>query len=164
MAEKLGFWNQWLFGDLAERGAINRNAEDLSVVEADVSKLRTVVQRQAQEILQLRAMMLGLIETLQEKVALDEKDLERAVNRAWESLQPAPPQPKPAQTDPYRGTPGEPTEVDVAAAKALLSSAQNHHFSKRFDDARAIYQQVVDKYGDTKQAVIARQQLENLKR
>lgn len=163
MAEKLGLFNQWLFGDWAERAAINRNAEDLSVVEADLTKLRAVVQRQAQEILQLRAMMMGLSEVLHEKAALDPKELERAVNAAWSTLTAPPPEP-PKMTDPYRGTPAEPTAADVDAAKALLVSAQEHHFNKRFDDARTVYQQIIERYGDTKQASTARQQLQNLRK
>lgn len=36
-------------------------------------------------------------------------------------------------------------------------------FSERFQEARVIYQQIVDEHGGTKQAAIARQQLENLR-
>jgi hypothetical protein len=68
-------------------------------------------------------------------------------------------------TDPYRGIPTtDPRDEDVAAAKALLAVAQDHHFSRRFQEARAVYQQIVDSHGDTKQAATARQQLENLRR
>ena len=44
----------------------------------------------------------------------------------------------------------------------LLADAQKHHFGKRFDEARAIYQQIIERYADTKQAATAQQQLENL--
>jgi len=162
MAEKLGILDQMLFGKWAERGAINRNAENLSLVEADLGELRKVVQRQAQEIVQLRAMFIGLVEVLHEKALFDDADLERAVQAAHAKLTAPPPQPQ-APTDPYRGAPGEPSVADVEAAKALLAAAQKHHFSKRFQDARAAYQQVIDQYANTKQAITARQQLDNLR-
>jgi hypothetical protein len=163
MAQKLGFLNQWLWGDWAERAAINRNAEDLSAVEADVGELRKLVQRQAEEILRLRAMFMGLAELLEEKGQVDDADLGRAVESAWNRLNPRPAEPVPS-TDPYRGMPTEPSDEDIAAAKGLLAVAQDHHFSRRFQEARAIYQQIVDSHGDTKQAATARQQLENLRR
>lgn len=163
MAEKLGLLNQWLFGDWAERATINRNAEALSSVEANLGDLRKVVERQAKEILQLRAMFMGVVEVLHEKAVVDDVELERAVQAAWAKLSPPPPEPKPASTDPYRGTPGEPSASDIEAAKALLATAQKHHFSRQFQEARAIYQQIVERYSDTKQATVARQQLENLR-
>jgi hypothetical protein len=52
--------------------------------------------------------------------------------------------------------------VDSPTAQALLTTAHDHHFSKRFQDARVIYQQIVEQHGATKQATVARQQLENL--
>lgn len=57
----------------------------------------------------------------------------------------------------------EPTPETVTAAKALICIAEQHHFSKRFADARATYAQIVEKYGNTKQAIVAKQQLENLR-
>ena len=164
MPQKLGFMNQWLFGEWADRAAINRNAEDLSAVEADVTELRATVQRQSQEILRLRAMFMGVVEVLHAKTPFDDAELERAVQEAWTSLT-APPSPPPKMATLYRdGAPSEPSPADVDAAKALLAAAQDHHFSRRFGEARAIYQQIIDQYGTTKQAAIARQQLENLRR
>jgi hypothetical protein len=164
MAEKLGLFNQLLFGDWAQRGAINKNADDLSIVEADLGELRKVVQRQAAEILQLRAMFMGVVEVLNEKTPFDSKELERAVQEAYAKLT-APPEKPQQATDPYRGLPSEPpSEADVEAAKALLASAQNHHFSRRFNEAREIYQQICDRYSNTKQAGVARQQLDNLRK
>jgi hypothetical protein len=121
------------------------------------------VLRQAEEILRLRAMFMGLAELLEEKGQVDDAELGRAVESAWNTLNPRPPESMPS-TDPYRGMPREPTDEDVAAAKALLAVAQDHHFSRRFQEAKAIYQQIVDSHGDTKQAATARQQLENLRR
>ena len=62
MAHKLGFFTQWMFGDWAERDAINKNADTLETIEAKVSDLRSTVARQAQEITRLRAMVMGLVE------------------------------------------------------------------------------------------------------
>jgi hypothetical protein len=56
-----------------------------------------------------------------------------------------------------------PSPEDVAAARALLRKAEDLHFNKRFQEAREIYQQIVDKHADTKPAAVARQQLENLR-
>lgn len=53
--------------------------------------------------------------------------------------------------------------VDDAEAKALLAAAQQHHFAKRFADARRDYAQLVVSFPASKQAEVARQQLDNLK-
>jgi TolA-binding protein len=167
MAQKLGILNQWFWGEWADRAAINRNAEDLSTVEAEVGALRTLVQRQAQDILRLRAMLDGVVDLLHDKLQLDEAELRRSVEAAWEKLNPPPPEKpvSPVGTDPYRGgTAGEPTVPETDAAKALLATAQSHHFSRRFAEARDAYQQIVDGYPATKQAATARQQLDNLKK
>jgi hypothetical protein len=162
MAQKLGILDALLRSSWAERGAINRNAEELQAVGSDVEALRTAMQRQAQDILHLRAMVTGLAEILQAKVAFDAAELEHAVRAAYSNLVP-PPKPQPS-TDPYRSAPGnEPSPEDIAAARALLKKAEDLHFQKRFQEARELYQQIVDKHGDTKQAAVARQQLENLR-
>lgn len=44
-----------------------------------------------------------------------------------------------------------------------MKQAQDHQFNRQFEEARAIYQQVFERYGNTKQAVVARQQLDNLR-
>jgi hypothetical protein len=163
MAEKLGILNQMLFGQWAERSTINRNAEHLSSVDANVAELRKLVGVQAEEIARLRAMMMGLVEVLQTKATINGAELEDAVDAAWTKIS-APPTTSPTATDPYRNLPGDPSPEDVAAAKALLASAQDHHFSRRFADAKTVYQRVIDQYGDTKQAATARQQLENLRK
>ena len=59
--------------------------------------------------------------------------------------------------------PAEP-RLDDADAKAVLQDAQDHHFSQRFPEARVLYADLVARYPDTKQAVVAQQQLENLRR
>jgi len=157
-----------MFGNWAERDTINRNAETLSTVEANVDDLRTLVERQAKEIMQLRAMFMGLIDVLHEKAAVDDALLESAIKAAWVKLSPPPAEAK-ASGGPYRDTPSgdatdAPTAAEVAEAKALLKQAQDHHFSRQFQEARAIYQQVIERYGNTKQAATARQQLDNLKK
>jgi hypothetical protein len=162
MVEKLGRFDQWLFGGWADRAAINRNADELSTVEADLTALQALVKRQAQEILQLRATVMGIVEVLHDKTPFDDKELERAVQAAWAKLTAPPPKPL-STTDPYRGIPSEqPTVDDIAAATALLADAQKHHSTKQFRRACEIYQQVIDRYPETKEAGIARQQLENL--
>lgn len=159
---KLGFFD----GDSAQTEVINQNASRLDYAMADLGKLRELVDRQASEIVQLHAMLAGVVSLLQDNGAFTEADLERSVRQALAELSPPPPASGHAG-DPYRGTPGgadAPSAADVEAAKALLARAQDHHFSKQFDEARAVYQQIVDGYGTTKQAATARQQLENLKR
>lgn len=163
MAEKLGLLNHFVFGEWGQRDAINRNAETLETVEARLDDLRKLVARQASEIMQLRAMFTGLVHVLRDKPGLDESELARAVEAAWLELCPPPPEPKPAPTDPYRGLPGEPSAASIEAAKALLAKAQDHHFSFRFAEAKAIYQQIVEQHADTKQAAVARQQIANLR-
>lgn len=61
-------------------------------------------------------------------------------------------------------------EVDLSAptadseeAKAALRAAQDLHFEKRFGEAKAAYRHLVERFPDTKQAVVARQQLDNLR-
>ena len=53
--------------------------------------------------------------------------------------------------------------VDDIEAKALLRIAQEHHFSKRFPEARRCYSDLVERFPDTKPAVVAWQQLDNLR-
>ncbi|MDB4955601.1 MAG: hypothetical protein JWO36_3170 [Myxococcales bacterium] len=164
MAEKLGFFSQWLGGNWAERNTINANADALESVEGKVRDLQSTADRQAKEIVQLRATIMGLAEVLQAKVQFDDSELEREVNAALEKLTPQPKAPIQGATDPYRGLPGgDPTPEDIDAAKKLMRVAEDHHFSKRFADARSVYKEVVEHYGGTKQAVAARQQLQNLR-
>lgn len=168
MAEKLGLFSQLLFGDWSERATINRNADELSAVGAGVDELRRVARRQSDEIMKLRAMFMGIVDVLEQKAGVQHAELEEAVERAWAKLNPpAAPAAQPRQPeitgDPYRGTPGEPSAAEVDAAKALLATAQDHHFSRRFLEARAVYQQIVEQYAGTKQAATARDQLKNLR-
>jgi hypothetical protein len=164
MATKLGFFSQWLGGSWVERNTINANADALESVEAEVKSLQATTERQAKEIVQLRATLIGLAEVLQAKVQFDDADLQRAVNAALEELSPQPEPPMRSATDPYRGLPADdPTPEEIDAAKKLMRVAEEHHFSKRFHEARTAYEEVVAKYGQTKQALAARQQLQNLR-
>lgn len=117
MAEKLGIVNQMLFGKWADRAAINRNADSLSAVEGNLDELRKLIQRQSEEILRLRAMFMGVVEVLHSKAPFDDVELEHAIDSAWQSLTAPPPSASPTATDPYRGTPGEPSASDVEAAR-----------------------------------------------
>jgi len=163
MVRKLGFFDAWLGGDTAQHNAINENAEALESIDSRVSELQAIVERQANEIVQLRATIMGLAEVVQRKTSYDDGELDQEIKIAYEQLVPKP-KPTPVATDPYRGVPaGDPTPSDIEAAKKLMKTAENHHFSKQFAEARAIYEEVVTKYGNTKQANQARQQLANLK-
>lgn len=171
MAERLGLFSQWLLGAHAERSTINANADALESVEKRVEGLRGLVERQASEITELRATIMGLAEVLQARVPFESRELERAVRDALDRLEPPPPPPDPARdlappvpyaSDPYRGLPTS-EHLDIEAAKKLMRAAEEHHYSKRFAEARAVYQQVVDNFGATKQAAAARLQLENLR-
>lgn len=163
MARKLGFFEEWLGSDWAQHRAINANAETLESVESRLLDLQSTVERQAKEIVQLRATVMGLAELLQRKVSFEDAELDQEVKVAYQQLVP-PPKPAPAATDPYRQMPaGDATPEDSAAAKRLLKQAEDHHFAKQFAEARAIYQEIIAKYGATKQANQARQQLSNLK-
>ena len=95
MAQKLGFFSQWLGGSWVERNTINANADALESVEAEVWRLQAVVDRQANEIVQLRATLIGLAEVLQARVGFDDSDLRRAVNEALDELMPQPEMPMP---------------------------------------------------------------------
>ena len=163
MVRKLGIFGQLLGGDYAQRNAINTNAEALETIEAKVKDLQDTVGRQAKEILQLRATIMGLAELMQAKVPFDDAELELEIRAAWTELVPEP-APKQKPTDPYRGmSADEPTPADIDEAKRLLRVAEGHHFSKQFGEARAAYQQVINQYDGTKQAALARQQLQNLR-
>jgi hypothetical protein len=48
-------------------------------------------------------------------------------------------------------------------AKGLLKQAQDRHFDKQFAEATELYERVIKRFPDTKQAEAARQQIENLK-
>jgi len=165
MAKKIGLFDQWFWGPWADRKAINRNADDLESVDAKVTGLMDTVARQGREIVQLQAVVMSLVEVLQSTKTLDDAELEREVKRSLEKLSPPPPEPARAG-DPYRDglAPAvePPTPEEVQAASALMASAQRHHFAKDFAQARAVYQDVVTRYGNTKHAAIARRQLDNL--
>lgn len=149
MAEKLGFFTQWLGGTWAERNTINANADALTTVEARVKNLQATAARQAREIIQLRATLMGLADVLQSKVQFDDAELEHRVKAALDRLMPT----SKAQT--------KPGEID--AAQKLLKMAEDHHYAKRFAEARSLYNEIVEKYANTEQAATARQQLDNLR-
>lgn len=118
-------------------------------------------------------MILGLADVLGQHHGFDRFRFERAVKAAQLELAPPSPEPPPrfkkkpeqaAPTDPYRNAPvRDPDAEDTEAATALLRTAEQHHFHKRFGEARAVYHDIVDRFGNTKPAAIARQQLENLR-
>ncbi len=109
MAQKLGFFSQWMFGEWADRAAINNNADDLMNVEISVGSLQSTVARQGAEILRLRAMIMGVVEVLHQTAPFDDSELEKAVQQAWAQLTMPPPTPQAQATDPFRGIPAVPT-------------------------------------------------------
>jgi hypothetical protein len=113
MAQKVRLLDYWLLGAWADRTVINQNADELAYVEVGVTSLQATVQRQGQEILWLRAVLSGLVEVLHARSSIDDAELEHAVQAAWNQLTAPPPAPSPApaMTDPYRGTPAEPTAL-----------------------------------------------------
>jgi len=159
MAEKVGLFGQMLWGQWAERSAINRNAASLETVEGRVADLRDTIEKQNDEIVRLRAMIVGLAEVVKGVAPFDSADLERAVKDAY--LQLVPP-PAVTSTDPYRGTPASLPE-DSPVAQELLAQAQKLHYSKQFKEAKAVYEQIVAQHGATKQAATAKTQLANLR-
>ncbi len=165
MAQKLDWFSQWLGGEWADRRVINANAQALENVEQRLVNMEATVARQDKEIVRLRATIVGLVEILHTTTAFDDRELERAVNTAWERMTAPPePPPTPTATDPYRGTAGAAARAeDDAEAKVLLHAAEDHQFNKRFAQARAIYQDIVARYPDSKQAVVAHRQIENLR-
>jgi len=50
-----------------------------------------------------------------------------------------------------------------AEAKLLVKRAQDHHFAKDFPQAIAIYEEVITRFPDSKQASAARTQIKNLR-
>jgi hypothetical protein len=86
MAQKLGIFDQWFRGEWADRDAINWNAQELSAVSDDIGRLNAVIQRQAGELLRLRALIMGVVEVLHDKAPFDNAELERAIQVAWAQL------------------------------------------------------------------------------
>lgn len=94
MAKKLGWLSQSLWGEWADRDAINRNADDLENVESNVDVLRAQVQRQGAEIVKLRAMIMGVVEILHAKAPFDDAELQSAIQAAHAELTTPPPAPR----------------------------------------------------------------------
>jgi hypothetical protein len=110
MAQRLGPWDGNRFGTV-----INHNADELEDVEGSIETLRLAVVGQRQEILQLRAMVIGLVDVLRSKLALADEELDRAVGAALTALQPPRSAPRSAGAaaagHPYRDPPVEAAPV-----------------------------------------------------
>lgn len=109
----------------------------------------------------LLAILLGAVMLLAAMIAGEVKRLGERV-RQLEQREP------PRHTEPafpfVAARPAIPeAQRDSEAAKALLRTAQDHHFAKQFAEARQRYTDLVTQFPDTKQATVARQQLENLR-
>jgi hypothetical protein len=91
MAQRLGRFDQWVSGEWADRRAINRNADELDAVAIDVSQLQTTIRRQGEELLALRAYVIGLIEVMRVKAPFDDAELDAAVSEAYAEITAPPP-------------------------------------------------------------------------
>ncbi|MFT3699140.1 MAG: hypothetical protein QM831_38695 [Kofleriaceae bacterium] len=151
--------------------------DPVATLQASVDDLRNTVTEHSREILHLRAAVDGLTNILCARVShVTREDIDRAIRDALDALSPAIPGATLAAArrardekaigagmpvDPYRGLPTD--AHDDPAAQELLVRAQHLHYAKQFGEARTLYQQIVDHYGPTKQAITARAQLDNLK-
>lgn len=118
MAQKI--LNKWFGGEWQDRAAINANAIELEAVGTDVEILRRLIKQQSQQLLQLRAMFMGVVDVLHAKMPFDDAELERAVTSAWTQLTAPPPPPAQPGGEPYRGhsAPQAPPRM-VTCAKCL---------------------------------------------
>lgn len=162
--ESIEFLNElWLSN---ERGAIQVNARVLDDVRKRVIELESLTRKQDDELVHLRATVIGLTALIQRKLDLQRGEIDQEVKIAYDELVP-PPVVKPS-SDPYRGLPEEARKLSMAQrddnpeAKQLMKQAQDLHFSKQFADARVIYQEIVERFPSSKQALVAAQQIENL--
>lgn len=131
---QVGFFDQWFFGAWADRRAINETSNELYAVEGNVQQLNQIVAQQRKELLQLRALVLGLVEVMHRKAPFDEAELQKEVEVAYDRLlRPPPPPPMPpanpyaAGGDPYRGTPAQerPPEPMVTCSVCQQAVAQS---------------------------------------
>lgn len=160
MSDDIDFLEAW--GDTDRSNAIRTNARALARTQERVAALEKQVADYKEDILHLRAQLNGLGALLQRKLDYQRGELDQEVKLAFDEL--APPVVVAAATDPYRGIPGEPgAAASSDDAKELIRMAGDHHFEKRFAEARVIYQRIVDEFPGSKQAIVARQQLANLK-
>jgi hypothetical protein len=102
MTQRLGFWN-WN-PQRADRLAINENADELDLVSSQVDMLKAQLRMQAEEMLWLRATLMGVVEVLHAKAPFDDAELKLAVEEAHRILT-APPAPPPSATGPNAGNP-----------------------------------------------------------
>lgn len=74
--------------------------------------------------------------------------------------------PSPETAGAVASLPLEKPRIDVdpdADAKALVKRAQDYQYSKEFSEAIALYEEVVTRFPESKQATFARMQLKNLR-
>jgi hypothetical protein len=95
-------WND----DFHARRAINDHADEIDAVETEVETLQRLVKQQADELLMLRALLVGLVEVMRSKGSIDEAELDAQVSKVWEQLTAPPPpvdpnanMPKPVKRD-----------------------------------------------------------------
>jgi hypothetical protein len=94
MVRRFTYVSRW-FGDYYDRTAINEHADELDAMEDNVGKLQLVVKRQAEELLMLRAYVIGLVQVMRSKVPFDDAEVDAAVSDVWAELTAPPPPPDP---------------------------------------------------------------------
>ncbi len=82
--------------DFIARRAINEHADEIDAVEVNVGSLQRLVKQQAEELLMLRAYVMGLVEVMRVKAPFDEAELDAAVSDGWAQLTAPPPPPDPS--------------------------------------------------------------------
>ncbi|HEY1546737.1 MAG TPA: hypothetical protein VGG28_02900 [Kofleriaceae bacterium] len=100
MAEKVGSFSWFRDLEYRERDAIDQNANELDQMEGDVAALGKLVRKQADDLVVLRAFVIGLVEVLHTKTSLDQAELDAAVSDAYARLTAPPPPPDPNVSKP----------------------------------------------------------------
>jgi hypothetical protein len=79
-----------MMGDWADRDAINRNADELADVEQQQWTLQQTIDKQRGEIIQLRAMVMAVMEILVAANIADNETIQATAQRAYDALVPRP--------------------------------------------------------------------------
>ncbi|HEX4451264.1 MAG TPA: hypothetical protein VH143_10365 [Kofleriaceae bacterium] len=93
MTQRVSRWDAFFDNQYADQRAINQNAEELDAVQTDVEKLSKLVRRQADDLLLMRAFVIGIVEVLHVKAPFDQAELDAAVSAAYARLTAPPPAP-----------------------------------------------------------------------
>jgi hypothetical protein len=91
MTERVSRWDAFFGNQYADRQAINQNADELDTVQTEIEKLNKLVHRQADDLLLMRAFVIGIVEVLHAKAPFDQAELDAAVSEAYAQLTAPPP-------------------------------------------------------------------------